>query len=167
MQDNVNKPSHYMLFPEHSIEVKDVMEAVLNKLDNLEEDQQISTYGASCWKEATQYILRGFFKNGKEDFKKAVFYLNEVVRCMEEVEYRNGVAELNRVRVPDKRPLPRGFMSAGLKESGVDEHVTIADVWKGSKLNKTTGVDEMKHKTTGKSLDNPLDDAPQGIEYGM
>lgn len=79
-EDVVNKPKHYMLFPEYGIEVRDLMILLANQLD----DNGYSGILISDYIQAMQYLLRWHNKNGIEDIKKAQFYLNKIVEQLEE-----------------------------------------------------------------------------------
>lgn len=77
--DFVNAPPHYSLFPEHSIEVKDVVKLWLDRWET-EAETEISFYQAACLKEMLCYILRSPLKNEVEDLEKAQWYLNEIIK---------------------------------------------------------------------------------------
>lgn len=70
--DIVNSPKHYKIAD--GVEVKDVVKIILDRWDS---ECEISSYAGGCMKEALQYLLRAPLKNGEEDVKKAVWYLNE------------------------------------------------------------------------------------------
>lgn len=73
MNDNVNKPSHYI--SESWIEVLDVIDAF----------KPCPEYKAGFfWGNVVKYVLRFHKKNGIEDLKKAEFYLK---RLIEELEH--------------------------------------------------------------------------------
>lgn len=72
-EDVVNAPSHYMLFPEHNLEVRQVCQRVLDNLDN--SDMDMSSYEAGCFKEAVQYLLRCYGKGQWQDIEKSVAVL--------------------------------------------------------------------------------------------
>lgn len=69
--DPVNHPSHYT---QGRFEVIDVIEDATKDLKGLE---------AVCTANAIKYILRWKFKNGIEDLKKAVWYLNHLIEKLE------------------------------------------------------------------------------------
>lgn len=73
--DNVNKPKHYMLFPEHNIEVRDLMKLLADQLDY----EGYSAMLISDYIQAMQYLLRWHNKNGAEDVRKAKWYLDKVI----------------------------------------------------------------------------------------
>lgn len=68
MVNNVNHPSHYADNPK-GIECIDAMEAGLGK-------EQVQSF---CLCNAFKYIFRAQKKNGIEDIKKAIWYLNKFV----------------------------------------------------------------------------------------
>lgn len=74
INDNVNHPAHYNTGKYESIDV------------------MVETQGAAAVKDfcicnAFKYIYRHRFKNGLEDIKKAIWYLNKFVE-LEESEYK-------------------------------------------------------------------------------
>lgn len=83
--DTVNKPKHYMLFEEEGIEVRDVIEKLVNKVRE--------GHAIPFWKEAPlfeadyvqmmQYVMRYMDKNGVEDLKKARWYLDKMIDAYE------------------------------------------------------------------------------------
>lgn len=78
--DTVAKPKHYMLFEDKGIEVRDLMSLLATRL-------QAGGYSAmmiSDYIQAMQYLLRFDQKNGKEDIKKAQWYLDKVQEEMPE-----------------------------------------------------------------------------------
>lgn len=68
-QDLVKKPNHYMLFPEHSLEVKHITKRVLDRIDV--SDMDLSLNQAGWLQQALQYLLRCYAKGGKQDIEKA------------------------------------------------------------------------------------------------
>ena len=68
MQDNVNKPEHYTY---GKYECIDVIKEVTFNLTGEE---------AFCIGNALKYIWRWRHKNGTEDIKKAVWYLNRIIQ---------------------------------------------------------------------------------------
>ncbi len=78
-EDVVNNPKHYSLFPEYDIEVRDLMILLANQLD----DKGYSGILISDYIQAMQYLLRWHNKNGIEDVKKSLFYLNKIVEQLE------------------------------------------------------------------------------------
>ena len=83
--DIVNKPKHYMLFEDKGIEVRDVLEKLVNKVRE--------GHAIPFWKEAPlfeadyvqmmQYVMRFMDKNGVEDLKKARWYLDKMIEAYE------------------------------------------------------------------------------------
>ena len=65
--DMVNSPSHYT---QGEIECIDAIEQVVNGLDGME---------AMCTGNAIKYLWRWKHKNGVEDIKKAMWYLQRMV----------------------------------------------------------------------------------------
>jgi hypothetical protein len=77
--DMVNAPKHYILTD--TLQVKDVREAMLQKLMR---DEIVLPYeDAHDWITAWEYITRAPFKNGEEDYRKALWYLNNLLERME------------------------------------------------------------------------------------
>jgi hypothetical protein len=79
--DVVNKPKHYMLFEEEGIEVRDVIEKLVNKIPPVSRD-----YGGlfvADYVQMMQYLMRFMDKNGVEDLKKAEFYLKKMIEAYE------------------------------------------------------------------------------------
>jgi hypothetical protein len=77
--DPVDKPKHYMLFEEEGIEVRDVIERLVDKLP---------LKGLTCvgdgmfiadYVQMMQYLMRFMDKNGEEDLKKARWYLDKLI----------------------------------------------------------------------------------------
>jgi hypothetical protein len=68
MNDNVNHPSHYQ--SANGLEVIDAIEAFTEGLVGME---------AVCTANALKYICRWKKKNGVEDLRKAVWYLNKLI----------------------------------------------------------------------------------------
>lgn len=78
--DMVNKPPHYVLKP--GLEVIDVRTAIFEKLQR--EGIVVPYADMSDWDRAFEYLIRMFFKNGKEDAEKSLYYLNRLVERMRE-----------------------------------------------------------------------------------
>jgi hypothetical protein len=79
--DTVNKPKHYMLFEEEGIEVRDVIEKLVNKIPPVSRD-----YGGlfvADYVQMMQYLMRFMDKNGVEDLKKAKWYLDKLIDSYE------------------------------------------------------------------------------------
>lgn len=75
--DVVKKPKHYMLFEEEGIEVRDVIEKLVNKIPPVSRD-----YGGlfvADYVQLMQYLMRFMDKNGVEDLKKARWYLDKLI----------------------------------------------------------------------------------------
>jgi hypothetical protein len=66
-KDMVNSPSHYI---QGSIECIDAIEEVVKHLDGME---------AMCTGNAIKYLWRWKHKNGTEDLKKAVWYIQRMI----------------------------------------------------------------------------------------
>lgn len=80
---NVDSPSHYQLLA--GFEVKDLMRIMLERIE--ESDViDFTHFQSSCYKEAMQYLLRFMRKNGIEDIKKSIHYLEQVI---EEEEWKS------------------------------------------------------------------------------
>tara|TARA_Y100000296_G_scaffold75117_1_gene94420 strand:- start:206 stop:745 length:540 start_codon:yes stop_codon:yes gene_type:complete len=65
----VKHPNHYMLFPEHNVEVKHIVKRLLDNIDS--SDMQITSNQAGWLQQAVQYLLRCYAKGGIQDIKKA------------------------------------------------------------------------------------------------
>ena len=79
--DTVNRPKHYMLFEEEGIEVRDVIEKLVNKIPPVSRD-----YGGlfvADYVQMMQYLMRFMDKNGVEDLKKARWYLDKLIDSYE------------------------------------------------------------------------------------
>jgi hypothetical protein len=82
--DIVRKPKHYMLFEEEGIEVRDVIEKLVRKVQG----QKLKTVPhytkeaalfESDYVQLMQYLMRFMDKNGKEDLEKARWYLDKMI----------------------------------------------------------------------------------------
>lgn len=71
-EDFVNPPAHYKMVGD--IEAKHIVKEVLDRWDD---NFDMTSYRGGCMKEAIQYILRAPLKNGEQDIKKAIWYLEE------------------------------------------------------------------------------------------
>lgn len=80
--DPVDKPKHYMLMPEDGIEVRDVITALVKKIDNCYK-YQLDGMDVADYVQAMQYFMRFMEKNGKEDLKKGVWYINKIIDAWE------------------------------------------------------------------------------------
>lgn len=80
--DNVEKPKHYMLFEDKGIEVRDVVERLLEKLhgSNIVDAEPIVF---SDYAQALQYVMRFMDKGGVEDLKKAIWYFNKMIESLQ------------------------------------------------------------------------------------
>ena len=78
--DPVNKPKHYVLWPEHNLEVRDLMVLLAEQMDF----EGYSGILISDYIQMMQYLLRWHKKNGKEDIAKAKFYLEKMLEQLEE-----------------------------------------------------------------------------------
>lgn len=78
--DIVSKPKHYMLFEEEGIEVRDVIEKLVEKLDN-NSPAKYSPLLGSDYVQLMQYLMRFMDKNGKEDLEKARWYLDKMIEA--------------------------------------------------------------------------------------
>ena len=80
--DTVNKPKHYMLFEKEGIEVRDVIEKLVNKIPPVTRD-----YGGlfvADYVQMMQYLMRFMDKNGVEDLRKARWYLDKMIEVCDE-----------------------------------------------------------------------------------
>jgi len=77
--DVVSKPKHYMLFEECGIEVRDVIERLVDKISSQSSGMFISDYV-----QMMQYLMRFMDKNGVEDLKKARWYLDKLCEAYEQ-----------------------------------------------------------------------------------
>jgi hypothetical protein len=71
MRDNVNHPSHYTV---GNVECIDVLIAT----------QGVEAVKGKCICDAMKYLYRHRNKNGLEDIKKAIWYLNKYVELCEQ-----------------------------------------------------------------------------------
>jgi len=67
--DNVNHPQHYN---NGKVECIEAMEA-------MSRGSKVDTHTAYLWQNAFKYLWRWPYKNGKEDLKKAVWYINRII----------------------------------------------------------------------------------------
>jgi hypothetical protein len=77
--DNVNKPSHYMLWD--NTEVRDVLACLVAKMR--EKKTPNSVLFESDYVQMMQYLMRFMDKNGKEDLMKARWFLNKLIDAYE------------------------------------------------------------------------------------
>jgi hypothetical protein len=71
----ISKPKHYMLFEDKNIEVRDVIAKLVSKL-RVDKD---SGMFVADYVQLMQYLMRFMDKNGKEDLKKARWYLDKMI----------------------------------------------------------------------------------------
>ena len=76
--DPVNHPSHYC---QGKVECIDALEAATTGLQGIE---------AVCTANAIKYLWRQSRKNGVEDLKKAIFYIERLIQHYEKQEQSNG-----------------------------------------------------------------------------
>lgn len=82
--DPVEKPKHYMLFEEEGIEVRDVIEKLVSKLDDhVGIEVPYSPLFTPDYVQMMQYVMRFMDKNGVEDLKKARWYLDKLIASYE------------------------------------------------------------------------------------
>lgn len=79
----VSKPKHYMLFPEKNIEVRDVIEKLVGKI----EWRPDSSLFIADYVQMMQYLMRFMDKNGVEDLKKARWYLDKLIDAYDEPDF--------------------------------------------------------------------------------
>jgi len=86
--DPVSKHKHYMLFEDEGIEVRDVIEKLVKKInDVVEKDDYPQFYAHPMflpdYVQMMQYLMRFMDKNGVEDMKKARWYLDKLIDSYE------------------------------------------------------------------------------------
>lgn len=79
--DVVDKPKHYMLFEDQGIEVRDVIEKLVDKMPTMYVTK--NSMFVPDYVQMMQYLMRFMDKNGKEDLKKARWYLNQLIDAYE------------------------------------------------------------------------------------
>jgi hypothetical protein len=79
--DTISKPKHYMLFEEEGIEVRDVLEELVNKMNKGGDspNYRFAPLFISDYVQLMQYLMRFMDKNGVEDLKKARWYLDKMI----------------------------------------------------------------------------------------
>lgn len=77
-KDMVNSPPHYNA---SSIECIDAMKAMSQANDA---SWNVSNHMAYCWQNAFKYLWRWPYKNGVEDLKKCRWYLDRLIKELEE-----------------------------------------------------------------------------------
>ena len=80
LYDVISKPKHYMLFEDKGIEVRDVIEKLVEKLDNNSPPRYLPLF-TSDYVQLMQYLMRFMDKNGVEDLKKARWYLDKMIEA--------------------------------------------------------------------------------------
>jgi tRNA(His) 5'-end guanylyltransferase len=80
LYDTVSKPKHYMLFEEHGVEVRDVIERLVEKGMNGNWVPETPLF-ISDYVQMLQYVMRFTHKNGKEDLEKARWYLDKMIEA--------------------------------------------------------------------------------------
>jgi hypothetical protein len=82
----VYNPKHYMLFEEEGIEVRDVIEKLVAKLDKKTGKGEFvySPLFAPDYVQLMQYLMRFMDKNGVEDLRKARWYLDKMIEVCDE-----------------------------------------------------------------------------------
>jgi hypothetical protein len=78
--DIISKPKHYMLFEKEGIEVRDVIEKLVDKLENNYPTPKSNLF-TSDYVQLMQYLMRFMDKNGVEDLKKARWYLDKMIEA--------------------------------------------------------------------------------------
>ena len=81
----VSKPKHYMLFPEKNIEVRDVIEKLVEKMDDA--NTVYRPLATADYVQLMQYLMRFMDKNGVEDLKKARWYLDKLIDAYDEPDF--------------------------------------------------------------------------------
>jgi hypothetical protein len=79
--NSVTRPRHYMLFEDKGIEVRDVIEKLVSKLDDVVLPRFDSHMFVSDYVQLMQYLMRFMDKNGVEDLKKAEYYLKKMIEA--------------------------------------------------------------------------------------
>ena len=85
--DTVEKPKHYMLFEEEGIEVRDVIQKLVNKFDEEAVHMFNSHMFIADYVQMMQYLMRFMDKNGVEDLKKARWYLDKLIVSYHESDF--------------------------------------------------------------------------------
>lgn len=78
-EDMVNHPKHYKI-EGISEEVIDICEAMIKDITKETGNPILASHIAVV----IQYVMRAHKKNGKEDYKKAIWYLNRAIASMED-----------------------------------------------------------------------------------
>lgn len=77
MTDNVNHPSHYC---QGKVECIDALEAATTSLHGIE---------AVCTANAIKYLWRHKYKNGVQDLRKSIWYIERLIQQYEQQEQSN------------------------------------------------------------------------------
>ena len=85
--DVVSKPKHYMLFPDKDIEVRDVIEKLVDKVYKSYETPKTMPMVIADYVQMMQYLMRFMDKNGVEDLKKARWYLDKLIDAYDEPDF--------------------------------------------------------------------------------
>jgi len=75
--DIVSKPKHYMLFEQQGIEVRHVIEKLVEKLNGM------PSMAIADYVQLMQYLMRFMDKGGVEDLKKGRWYLDKIIEQLE------------------------------------------------------------------------------------
>jgi len=85
--DIVNKPKHYMLFEDKGIEVRDVIEKLVERVKANTSSNvplwEVAPMFDADYVQMLQYVMRFMDKNGVEDLKKARWYLDKMIEAYE------------------------------------------------------------------------------------
>lgn len=82
--DVVSKPKHYMLFEEKGIEVRDVIEELVDRMHlDLAYPAGYPLFDTD-YVQMMQYLMRFMSKNGVEDLKKARWYLDKLIEAYDD-----------------------------------------------------------------------------------
>ncbi len=80
--DLVSKPKHYMLFEDKQIEVRDVIQRLMDKIQS-SDVVEFNPIDYSDYFQAMAYFMRFMDKNGKQDLEKGVWYMNKIIDAWE------------------------------------------------------------------------------------
>jgi hypothetical protein len=83
----IDKPKHYMLFEDKNIEVRDVIEKLVAKVDKQMGEGVVpySPLFSSDYTQMMQYGMRFMEKNGKQDLEKMQWYLSRLIDSYDRV----------------------------------------------------------------------------------
>jgi hypothetical protein len=83
----IDKPKHYMLFENIGIEVRDVIEKLVAKVDKQMGEGAVpySPLFSSDYTQMMQYGMRFMEKNGKQDLEKMQWYLSRLIDSYDRV----------------------------------------------------------------------------------